>query len=369
MSSETNVNAYSLVGDERASPRERRSRGAPEVVELTNVAVELLEGCEESDRDALEFVDSLGVIEPVKFSRLRREAEWWADLVRARGLHPGNRVAVMAGDSAWTSTLLGVLEAGCVALPFPATAPVAELRASAGEAGAVAFASNRARPDLVEPDGIPVLSRDELDSRRDPSRLRHMAMPGDAALIIDGAAYSHGALLAQADAAAQWLELRAGERVWSTTSSRRLARVDLAPACSVARRRRDRRRRGIARPARAARVAAQVPARRRVVLRHRVRAPLPKPPPPILRGRNPGRSAALWQATRVPSGPSWFGRGFGVEIALASAGPLAGLVAEAGPLPAVVAEPESAETRKRRRKEEKLAAAQREGGGEEASEG
>jgi hypothetical protein len=321
------------------------------VVELTNVAVDLLDAHERSHRDALAFVDSLGVIEHVRFSTLAREAAQWADFLRLRGVQSGDRVLVLAGrDRSWRSALLGVLEAGGVAVPCQAAVSVAELRASANHIGAAAFVSHRARSDLVESDGIPVLSADELDSSRPLSRLRHMAMPSDVALVLDGAEQTHASLLAQAESAGRWLDLREGERVWSTTAVDGSVESILLLLASL-------------------RAGAEIVAvehspdqGEQLELLHRFQ-------PAVVWFSDDEYAAMAAAATAEPAwakrgsirkalasvegtdAPAAFGHVFDVGIALASAGPLAGL-AEDEAAPTVVDEREAAEAEKRRREEE-----------------
>jgi hypothetical protein len=206
-----------------------RKREEPiEVVYLTNVTAELFEPFALGNRYALAHVDSLGVIEHLRFMDVAREAAQWSHRLLQNGVEPGDRVVVLAGrDREWRSALLGVLQAGGVAVPCRASAPVTELRAIAADAGAALFVSARARPDLVEPDGTRLLSADDLDpldTPRAPSESSYMVLPGAVALILyerdpadlHGARHTHASLLAQAEAGAQWLGVGKGERVWCT---------------------------------------------------------------------------------------------------------------------------------------------------------
>jgi acyl-coenzyme A synthetase/AMP-(fatty) acid ligase len=211
----------------------RRQLGA----QFTNVAVQLLEAVLQGNRYALTYVDSVGIIEHHRFATVARKAAQWSELLREQGVQPGDRVVVLAGrDREWHCALLGVLQAGGVAVPCCATTPVAELRAIASHAGAKLFVSARARPDLVEPDGTPVLSADELNQRNSASaaaQLPHEARAGDVALILyardaaglHGAWHTHGSLLAQADAGEHWLGAREDERVWCTAADGSVASI------------------------------------------------------------------------------------------------------------------------------------------------
>src|SRR5438128_1969051 len=108
-----------------------------EVVALTNVAGQLVGTFAQGKHHALAHVDPLGVIERLRFEDVRREAAQWAGLLREQGVKPGDRVVVLAErDRHWRCALLGVLQAGGVAVPCPSPAPIAELRAIAEHAGA-----------------------------------------------------------------------------------------------------------------------------------------------------------------------------------------------------------------------------------------
>jgi hypothetical protein len=194
-----------------------------------NVAVQLIGPVARTNRYALTYVDSLGVIERFTFADVARDAARWADLLREHGVQPGDRVVVLAGlDRQWRCALLGVLLAGGTAVPCPAPTPVAELRAIAAHASAVLFVSARARPDLVVAEGIPVLSVDELQPRKAAreAQFPHQSMPQDVALILytrdaaglHGAMHTHASLLAQAAAGEHWLGVRKDERVWCTAA-------------------------------------------------------------------------------------------------------------------------------------------------------
>jgi len=132
----------------------------------TNAAAELIGAVAPSAGHGLAYVDSLGVIERVRFTDVARRAAEWAELVREHGVQPGDRVIVLAGrDREWRFALLGVIMAGGVAVPCPASTPARELRAIASEANAVLFVSARARLDLAAPDGPRALSSDDLERR------------------------------------------------------------------------------------------------------------------------------------------------------------------------------------------------------------
>src|SRR5438552_3445514 len=127
-----------------------------EPLEFPNVTAQLLGPVGHSDRYAITNVDTLGVIERFRFADVAREVAQWAQLFREQGLDPGDRVVVIAERAwEWRCALLGVLRAGGVAVPCPASTPAAELAAIAAHAEAALLVSVRARPDLVELAGHP----------------------------------------------------------------------------------------------------------------------------------------------------------------------------------------------------------------------
>src|SRR4051812_6713442 len=197
----------------------------------TNAAAELIGAVAPSAGHGLAYVDSLGVIERVRFTDVARRAAEWAELVREHGVQPGDRVIVLAGrDREWRFALLGVIMAGGVAVPCPASTPARELRAIASEANAVLFVSARARLDLAAPDGPRALSSDDLERRHKAmaaQHVPHLAMPADVALIVSdhgpdglrGAVHTHASLAEGADVAERWLALRAGDRLWASVAN------------------------------------------------------------------------------------------------------------------------------------------------------
>jgi hypothetical protein len=199
----------------------------PNIVDL-NVAVRLLDIFARSKHYALAYVDSLGVIERLTSADALHKAEEWAYLMRAQDVRAGDPVIVLADrDREWRFASLGVMLVGGVAVPCPADTPVAEIRAIAADAGAALIVSGRARPDLVESAGPPMLSADDLDRHAAASatmELVYRSRPGDVALILyrrdaaglHGIRYTHTALIAQAEDGEHWLGVREGERIWCT---------------------------------------------------------------------------------------------------------------------------------------------------------
>jgi acyl-CoA synthetase (AMP-forming)/AMP-acid ligase II len=203
--------------------------GQDQPVEFANVGAHLAEAVAQSKRYAITRVDSVGVIERYVSADVAGEVPLWAQLMREKGVEPGDRVIVLAGGAwEWRCALLGVIYAGGVAVPCPESTPAAELRAIATHARAALVVSIPARPDLVEQDdGAGVLSADQLDTVDAAQALAqppHPSLPGDAGLILyarsatglQGTVHTHASLIAQADAGDHWLGVREGERIWCT---------------------------------------------------------------------------------------------------------------------------------------------------------
>ena len=204
----------------------RRAKNPPEKPAARNAALELFRASTQKGRYAFTYVDSIGVIEPHRFVEVSQEAARWAHLMRREGLEHGARVIVLTDrDRHWRSALLGVVEAGGVALPCPASTPLAEIRSLASKSHAAGAVSAVARPDLLAA-GVPVLCADDLEARQTPHAHADVAYPTDPhdfAVILNGhngsfrgAAYTHDALLAQASSSGGRLGVGERERVWCT---------------------------------------------------------------------------------------------------------------------------------------------------------
>src|SRR5215203_6564488 len=105
-----------------------RKGEAQDVSVSANAAVEILRNGMQRGRYALAYIDSVEVIERHRFVDVAHEAAQWAELLRRLDLAPGSRVMVLAGrDRHWRSAFLGVLRAGGVAVPCPASTSLADL--------------------------------------------------------------------------------------------------------------------------------------------------------------------------------------------------------------------------------------------------
>ena len=69
-------------------------------------------------RLALRFCDREGAVEDITFGRVSERAARWADVLRSRGVAPGDRVLVLVGKTpAWHAVMLAALKVGAVAIP------------------------------------------------------------------------------------------------------------------------------------------------------------------------------------------------------------------------------------------------------------
>src|SRR4029453_8232772 len=193
----------------------KRTRDSPSP--FANVEVHLLEPRLESKHHAFTNVDPIGVIEHFTFADIAHEVGRWAHLLRVNGLEPGDRVLVLAGrEWAWRCAILGVLRAGGVAGPCPASLPVDEIQEIVASAGAGHLISIPARPDLAEAEGLTVLDAhgaDAIDATKALREPAHESLRNDPALVLyarradgfRGAMHTHASLIAHADAGSHWL--------------------------------------------------------------------------------------------------------------------------------------------------------------------
>jgi hypothetical protein len=210
-------------------PMKLRKEETRDVSASANAADEILRRGTQSGRYALAYVDCVEVIERHRFVDVAREAAQWAELLRRHQLQHGSRVIVLAGrDRHWRSALLGVLQAGGVAVPCPASTSPGDFRFLASEGRAIGVVSASPRPELVEPLGMPVLWPGDLDAHQTRHGMAvrgHDATPDDFGLILyerDGAAlrgeaHTHGSLLDRASASAHALGIQRGGTFWCTT--------------------------------------------------------------------------------------------------------------------------------------------------------
>jgi acyl-coenzyme A synthetase/AMP-(fatty) acid ligase len=223
--------------DQSASPLELALRPAlvdgrwqvPERFNFTRDVVEVL--ASDPKRNAVTSLGKDGVIEPRTFLELAEGASRRATALTEHGVHPKDRVIVMAGVSTqWLELVLGIWKAGAVAVPvLPSIAARAleALHASTGASLVVAEHECSTTIDAMsfEPD---VLYLDDGARKRgSESKLAptHDTSSRDLALVVTspgtgGTAkeigHTHAAVFATRVQAEQWLDAGRGDVVWCT---------------------------------------------------------------------------------------------------------------------------------------------------------
>jgi acyl-coenzyme A synthetase/AMP-(fatty) acid ligase len=140
----------------------------------------------------------------------------------------GERVVVLAGRRPeWLAVVLGALNGGAVAVPYPSGAPVDELQELVRHSGAAhVVADDVAESGLDGLSGAPVLGLGEaagLLGNQPTTAPTFDTGAADTALLLYGrdgdgslraAAHTHGSCLAQLDADEHWLGAEPGARLW-----------------------------------------------------------------------------------------------------------------------------------------------------------
>jgi acyl-coenzyme A synthetase/AMP-(fatty) acid ligase len=202
----------------------------PDRFNFTRDVVEAL--ASDHKRRALTFLGKDGVIEPRTFMQISEGASRWAATLREHGIHPEDRVVVLAGSGLeWLEVMLGVIKVGAVAVPCSPglSAQALEVRVSSTEA-ALIVAEHSCQAAITqmsyEPD---VHYLDEGRHRRSSDvpddSPTHDTSSRDLAFILStpgtgGApkqvAHTHGSVFATRVAAEHWLDAGRGDAVWCT---------------------------------------------------------------------------------------------------------------------------------------------------------
>jgi fatty-acyl-CoA synthase len=131
----------------------------------------------------------------VSYAELDREAERWAELLHGRGVRPGDRVAVLAGNrSEQVALLFACVRVGAALVPLNWRLPAAELAPVLADARPVLLLVERRLRDIADRalaasgGNLPTLDLDE-DRPRDPGEGRdtlpaHVPRAEDALLVL-----------------------------------------------------------------------------------------------------------------------------------------------------------------------------------------
>jgi acyl-coenzyme A synthetase/AMP-(fatty) acid ligase len=216
------------VGELRIVKLERRPDIRP-TAERANVARDLFARLmTRRTAPAWAFVDSMGVIERRTFAEVARGTARWSWLLRSSGARPGERVVVLASRRPeWLAVVLGTINGGSVAVPYPGDSSVDEIDALVQDSGAVlVVADDDADPALDAVSGAAVLRHGEAEALLSEQPTRAPTFDtgaGDVALLVygrdpsgslRGAAHTHASCLAQVDTGGDWLEATPGGRLW-----------------------------------------------------------------------------------------------------------------------------------------------------------
>lgn len=177
------------------------------------------------------IVDGESGAEQYTYADVKRLALAAAALLRARGLAPGDRCALLAENhTRWCAAFLGILEAGAIAVPFDTTLKPAQVATLLRDSGSRALFVSRAFLDAAReaaascPELRHILVLEELTPASDGGEV----LPGcpahsdDLAVILytsgttadpKGVALTHGNLLAELDGVLQVVDLGPTDRI------------------------------------------------------------------------------------------------------------------------------------------------------------
>ena len=204
----------------------------PERFNFTRDVVEAL--AEDTRRRALMYLGADGVIEPWTFSRLAEGAGSWAARLREHGVRPGDRVAVVVGNTpSWVEVMLAGMKVGAVTVPCAPTLSRGALEVRVASSGAKVVVAERlaAAQALADADRAVVLYVDEPHGRNQrmsgEEPTHDTESRGPAFLLTTsgagggpyGVEHAHAAAFAARASAEHWLDARRGDVVWCTAQT------------------------------------------------------------------------------------------------------------------------------------------------------
>jgi long-chain acyl-CoA synthetase len=189
-------------------------------------------------RVAVEMLGDHGPVD-VHYHELADMASRVAGWLVSRGIHPGDRVAILAGNSPhWCAAYLGIMRAGAVGVPFDTNYTANQVATLLADSGArMIFASAQfdatareaagaTAPDTTAPGRRPVVARidDPAITAHPPETRECPATASDPAVILytsgttsdpKGVVLTHGNLLAEREAAFSTVSVGEGDSVLS----------------------------------------------------------------------------------------------------------------------------------------------------------
>ncbi|MGH3065167.1 MAG: AMP-binding protein [Gaiellaceae bacterium] len=202
----------------------------PDRFNFTRDVVEVLAG--DPKRRALTFLGKDGIIEPRTFKQISDGATRWASILREDGVHPDDRVAVLAGSGLeWLEVILGVIKIGGVTVPCSPALSAAALEARISSTGAVlVIAEESCQPEISQMSFSPEVhylneGRHRRTAEVPDDEPTHDTASRDLAFIVStpgasgeakSVAHTHGSLFATRLEAEHWLDAGRGDSVWCT---------------------------------------------------------------------------------------------------------------------------------------------------------
>ena len=204
----------------------------PERFNFTRDVVEAL--AEDTRRRALMYLGTDGVIEPWTFSRLAEGAGSWSARLREHGVRPGDRVAVVVGNTpTWIEVMLAGMKVGAVTVPCAPSLSRAALEVRVASSGAKVVVAEHvpAAEALASTERAVVLYVDEphgRNQRMSGEEPTHDTASRDPAFVLTtsgagggpyGVEHAHAAAFAARAPAEHWLDARRGDVVWCTADT------------------------------------------------------------------------------------------------------------------------------------------------------
>jgi acyl-coenzyme A synthetase/AMP-(fatty) acid ligase len=159
----------------------------------------------------------------------------WAAILRERGVHPEDRVIVLAGSGLdWLEVILGAVKVGAVTVPCSPTLEAAALEARvASTEAALIVADQSCESEITQMSFTPDVHYFDEGRQRRASDVpddspTHDTSSRDLAFILStlgtsgpakGVAHTHGSVFATRVAAEHWLDAGRGDAVWCTAPS------------------------------------------------------------------------------------------------------------------------------------------------------